>query len=268
MNIADISKLVFFKADEYCYQNTHICDFSGIPRPHFCMGLLERGTGTFHVHGENDITVHENEIIFVPITSRYISTWNGNPNVRYTSLHFAFAPSFGISEKERFRLQKITPPDPAAMQADYRYIFEHQNSDELSMQYAVLSRFYAVLSAVSPFLAQNSESPHDERIDAAAEFIDRNSENNLSIALLAENCRMSISNFYLLFKKYKGMTPIDYRNHARISRAMRLLKSDRQLSVEELSRLLGFESATYFRRTFKKIVGISPRAYRENDMEL
>ncbi len=268
MSISDFSQLIFLKADKYRYFNKHVCDFSGIPRPHFCMGLILEGSGIFTQNTETSITVKEGEIIFVPITSRYISQWHGNPNITYISLHFAFAPTGGISEKDNFKLQKIIPKDYTKTRNDYLYILENQHMDTLSIKYTVLSRFYHILSESIPLLSQNEESEHDSRIDTAAEFIDMNSEKNMSVAELAESCNMSISNFYTLFKKYKGMTPIEYRNHTRISRAMRILKSDKQLSIEELSHLLGFDSPTYFRRTFKKTVGKTPREYRSSNIEL
>lgn len=268
MSLSDFSKLSFFKTDKYQYLDTHICDFSNVPRPHFCMGLILEGTGTFMQTGAPDINVHAGEIIFVPITSRYISKWRGSPNIAYVSFHFAFAPSCGISEKDHFKLQKITPHNFQKTKDNYQYILEKQDSEHIAEKYAVLSRFYQVMSEILPLLSQYETREHDERIDKAAEFIDRNSEKNLPVSALAESCNMSVSNFYMLFKKFKCVTPIEYRNHTRICRAMRILKSDRQISIEELSQLLGYESPTYFRRTFKKITGKTPREYRSGNMEL
>jgi YesN/AraC family two-component response regulator len=37
--------------------------------------------------------------------------------------------------------------------------------------------------------------------------------------------------------------------------------------VEEISSRLGFESAIYFRRVFKKVTGKSPTAYLKTDVE-
>ena len=79
---------------------------------------------------------------------------------------------------------------------------------------------------------------------------------------------MSIPNFHAQFKKYTNQTPIEYKNHVSIVRAMRLLKEDEVLSVEQISEMLGFGSTTYFNRLFKKTTGETPVEYRKNKMEL
>lgn len=59
------------------------------------------------------------------------------------------------------------------------------------------------------------------------------------------------------------MTPIAYKNLIRIQNAEKLLLGS-EMSVEEISGKLGFNSPSYFRRTFKKYVGKTPREYRNN----
>ena len=58
------------------------------------------------------------------------------------------------------------------------------------------------------------------------------------------------------------MTPIDYKNKKTVDLAMLMLLNNRDLSIEEVSSRLGFESSTYFRRIFKAYVGYTPTEYR------
>ena len=64
----------------------------------------------------------------------------------------------------------------------------------------------------------------------------------------------------ILFSKYNDLGFIDYVNHAKIECAKQLL-DEGTLKVYEISDRLGYESAFYFSRVFKKIEGISPREY-------
>lgn len=63
-----------------------------------------------------------------------------------------------------------------------------------------------------------------------------------------------------LFKKNSEVGFTDYINTTKIKRAKELLK-DSNLKVYEVADQLGFESAFYFSKVFKKIEGISPREY-------
>ena len=85
---------------------------------------------------------------------------------------------------------------------------------------------------------------------------------------LASAGNMSVSRFYPCFKKSLGVTPTDYINHYRISRAIILMMNDPNLPIEVIGERVGFESSAYFRRTFKKITGRTPRDYRQISMEI
>lgn len=266
MKIESLSKLSFFKVGRYEYKTEHICDFSNIPRPHFCVGLLIEGTAEFESEGET-IFIAPGDIIFVPITSRYISRWAGHPNVLYISMHFAFEPQCGISENSHFALQKVSLPNFDKMIERFNFSKENYNGEEAA-QMETLSIFYDVLGQLLPKLNHTNNKNFDKRIELATEYINLNSEQEISVNDLAAISGMSVPSFYTQFKKSTGTTPIEYKNRISIGRAMRLLKSDKSISIEEISEMLGFESSTYFRRVFKKFTGVSPREYRFSKIEM
>ena len=261
----------FFTVSQYEYQNSAVCDFSDCPRPHFCMGLILDGSAEFYPSGEDTpIRVSKGDIIFVPITSRYTSVWKGE-SIRYISYHFSFAAESGISERNNFALQKITPPDFPTVQRTFEYAYEHYScrSDErLGDRLAVLGAFYSLLSSVLPLLRHDFEEKHDERIRRAVEYIRLHSEEDITIPALATLCNLSTSHFYTRFKKEVGMTPVDYKNTILVHRAVNLLLYGNPDSIESLASTLGFSSATYFRRVFKKVTGKSPSAYRKKATEI
>lgn len=267
MAIENLAKLSFFLVEKYHYSSKHTCDFRNIPRPHFCMGLLLRGTADFlPVNGET-IHIQPGDIIFVPITSRYISKWSGAPDVLYISFHFAFEASCGISERQHFALQKLTLPNFDLITEKFSRCLDGYHADEAS-QMETLGIFFGILGQILPLLIHRNTRETDENIERAIKYIHLHSEKDISVAELAKISNMSSSNFYVRFKKYTSMTPIEYKNQVSIGRAVRLLKSEEPLSVEKISELLGFESATYFRRVFKKITGKTPLQFRKSDIEL
>ena len=77
----------------------------------------------------------------------------------------------------------------------------------------------------------------------------------------AAMCHLSKSRFIKKFKKYTGTTPIDYRNSILIDKAKWHLKNT-NLTVSEISDMLGFLNPSYFSTLFKKHINMSPREYR------
>jgi len=261
VSISSMPELTFFKAEKYEFQSKNICDFSDCPRPHSCMGLIMEGEAVFYINGE-DIKVIPGDIIFVPITSKYVSVWKGSPDIRYISMHFIFDSPSGLFTEKSPLLQKINLPDYEKVKNDYEYIFEYCDSTDLAESMEALSRFYGVLSKISHRLTYIHQESVDIRLKNAREYINLNYNKPLSVNELAREANMSVSNFHASFKKAFGTSPITYKNKVCISHATRMLIDNRQKSIEEISEELGFSSAVYFRRIFKSETGKTPREYR------
>ena len=85
---------------------------------------------------------------------------------------------------------------------------------------------------------------------------------DLNVAFLSSNMYVSRS---LLFNKVKaitGMGIVDYVNKLRIDRAVILLVTT-DLSLTEISEMVGFSSLRYFSKVFKHVKGEIPSAYRK-----
>ncbi len=268
MKITKMSALSFFKVAKYSFKIEGEVNYANSPRPHFCMGLILNGEGFFYPDGnlsKSPIHVVPGDIIFVPITSRYISKWKNAPE--YISMHFSFSDGCGISERNRFILQKVTLPDFTSLKEQFLFALEQYTGNEANML-KVLSVFYSVLGNVLPILKHKSDKTIDERVSLAMEYIQLHAEQEISVPALAKQSDMSTSHFYTLFRKEVGTTPVEYKQNILINRAIRLLLADNSVSVEQISSMLGFSSSTYFRRVFKHITGKSPREYRNSVLHL
>ena len=260
----EVSKLTYFEAKKYEYNKTCTFDASCSPRPTFCLALLLEGTATFRDCAKDGglIEIKPGDMILVPVATRYISQWTGDPRITYITLHFVFDYKSIFTKKKNFRLQKYTPTDFEAMKNKFEYVLKHQRADEMS-HLGALSAFFDILSTILPHLQSQPQKQLDSRILGAIEYIEQNYIENITVDDLATAANMSASRFYPCFREALGVTPIDYLNHYRVNRAMMYLVSDTEMSVESISMAVGFESSTYFRRVFKKITGKTPREYRK-----
>ncbi len=96
----------------------------------------------------------------------------------------------------------------------------------------------------------------------ARDAMDRSFADALDIEALADTVHLSRAHFIRSFRATFGETPHRYLQRRRIERAMAFLReTDR--SVTEICFDVGFSSLGTFSRTFRAIVGCSPREYRE-----
>ena len=83
------------------------------------------------------------------------------------------------------------------------------------------------------------------------------------ISEIAKRCRISESGVYALFQRELHKTPNEVRREVLCEQAQRLLLTT-DLSVEDISRLLGFSSSSYFRKVFFAGTKKTPREYRRS----
>lgn len=116
-------------------------------------------------------------------------------------------------------------------------------------------------------LFENILSPSlNSSIERARDFIENNLEKDLSIRLISKKTGISKSVLYKNFHTYFNCTVTEFINMKRVERSVELL-SDRELSIEEISQAVGFSSASYFSRIFKKQKGIAPLKFRKAQSE-
>ena len=124
---------------------------------------------------------------------------------------------------------------------------------------AALDAFYTLYRQLTPLLPENQAFRPEIR--RALAFMEENRERDFRMAELAAFCQLSESHLYHLFKQETSLSPVVYKNRARIRRATELLLSE-EASVEWISQRLHFSSPAYFRRVFRKYMGMTPSAYR------
>lgn len=69
-----------------------------------------------------------------------------------------------------------------------------------------------------------------------------------------------------LFNRYKGDTPLKYLTDIRIHEAKRLL-TDTGLPIREVGERVGYPDQFHFSKTFRKLTGLNPTAYRKQEQK-
>jgi two-component system response regulator YesN len=84
--------------------------------------------------------------------------------------------------------------------------------------------------------------------------------------MLAELSGMGETYYRSIFLAVFNMPPAHYIQLYRVGKAKELLLSD-DMKIYEVADTLGFESAYYFSKVFKKVVGLSPREFIQSKIE-
>ncbi len=119
---------------------------------------------------------------------------------------------------------------------------------------------YALIDCLLQSATPIPSTMHEGVLRAIEHIADHHRE-AISIKELATIANMSESNFYAVFKKHKGVSPIAFLNNYRLSVAAEKL-TDTSLTVGEIGYSVGINDSLYFSKLFKKTYGISPKEYR------
>ncbi len=99
------------------------------------------------------------------------------------------------------------------------------------------------------------------QIRPAINYIDANYDKPMTLAEIARASHLSVSRLAHVFKEQMGITIFEYVTSVRIDRAKHLLlATDR--SCTEICFEVGYNNQSYFTRTFKSVVGMTPRQFK------
>jgi transcriptional regulator GlxA family with amidase domain len=102
----------------------------------------------------------------------------------------------------------------------------------------------------------------DGQILEAQTFMEKRFSQQINMGDLAERVGMSLRNFKRRFGRATGDSPLTYLQRYRVEAAKRLMKNTHQ-SVSEICYQVGYDDVGFFRRIFRRYVGIAPNEYRK-----
>lgn len=97
-------------------------------------------------------------------------------------------------------------------------------------------------------------------VSAALTYIREHYSEPVTVNDMAEKVNLSPSSFSHLFREVTGSSPYQFLKEIRLDRARELLLEGR-LSVTDVSRAVGYSSASHFIKEFRSRFGTTPRAY-------
>jgi AraC family transcriptional regulator len=126
--------------------------------------------------------------------------------------------------------------------------------DALAMH---LLQHYSVQNYILPTYRSGLASVQLDRI---IDYIDTYLNRDLSLQELAQLVQLSPHYFSQLFKQSTGLSPHQYILRCRIDRGKELLRQGK-LSIASVAKSVGFTDQSHFHRHFKRLEGMTPKAF-------
>lgn len=232
------------------YQNYRYTDARSGCTLHY-LALLVKGTAKF-VYKDRTLEIKQGDVFYIPKGLQYQSYWYGEPDIQFLSFGFSTIPT---ADQKNYILQTI--PSPASLPDLLMQIptpGSHVDSYTLSL-------FYNALAKAIPHMTVEPTESGGGLVSEAMVYMRQHP--NAQIPEVASACGISQPHLYALFRQIAETTPNDYRQSILCQTAIELLATTSK-TVEEISNLLHFSSASYFRKVLRKHTGRTPKQIRQD----
>ena len=143
-------------------------------------------------------------------------------------------------------------------------LYKENFQRRFGFQFNMLGLFMSLLGNLARFYTseQYSNDKNSKDMTGVVEYLHSRFRQKITLEQLCRVANMSRSSLMRNFVEVMAMPPLQYQLQLRISEAISLLcMTDKTLG--SIAFELGFSDSNYFARQFKRITGISPRAYRK-----
>lgn len=237
-------------------------------KEHFKIHYIHKGKGIFRLGNETHHLKEGQGFLICPNVIAYYKADSKEP------WEYSWCAFDGINAEAYLKRANLTIKNP---------ILEYNKDDKVSICFkkmvqakdAEKSSDLRLQSLLYFFLAtiideavldpsyKDSKTNKNMYINKAIDFIQVNYSRKMSVAELAKSIGLDRKYISKLFKDVVGVTIQDYLISFRINKAKEMMK-DRQLSIGDISRSVGYDNPLIFSKTFRKINGLSPSKYRNS----
>lgn len=244
--------------------------------PEYELVYIEGATGTRHV-GDHISTYEGSDLALIGSNIPHLN-FDYKVKTDYKKVVVHIKRDF--IEKHVHEIPELTAVQKLFEQSKYGIAFKGKIKQQLGQQlfgFQKLNPFLQYVQLLEIFqklaASKNIELLHEQpytktisereqgRLRTIYAFIDKHYHQKIELDTIAALSNMTKEAFCRYFKKVTGNTFVGFLNRYRISQSKRILMSGK--SVSEACYKSGFESLSYYNRTFKKIANENPSDFRK-----
>lgn len=216
--------------------------------------IIPSNTVYRHISYSEDTVLHF--IVFLPMA------------VAPSPEHFFYREFVKPLEEQRLILPQLLQPDhPAYEHIRQQFLISQackiHTENYRAIRYALLVQICTALLPYCQVINGGNALPYmpNDSIRLCIRYIHNHYPKKLTLQNLANYCHLNPHYLCELFKSCTGQTIFDYITHYRIEAAADLLQRE-ELPISKVAELVGFRSESLFYEKFRKIMGTTPKAYK------
>lgn len=222
------------------------------------------GSGTIIVEGKKHV-LHANEAFCIPHFKQHVYYASEENPWSILWVHFKGTDTqyFPLRECQVVRFGSHNVVD--RMHFLFNLLFR-----VLDRNYT-LGNFIYISQVLSLILAEtydrekyDTTREQNKHVTNVVRYMQNHLDENLTLERVAEEFELSKSYLNAIFQKYTQHAPMDFFISLKMKKACRLLRTT-GMYVYEVAQALGYSDQYYFSRIFKKVIGVSPKEYRNSD---
>jgi AraC-like DNA-binding protein len=265
MKVCAIDKLVsrnfnviFVNALQQLWHETKAFQCIGKPKKQNLLLFLSGCKITYTDKNGQTFIANSGDVVYTPVGSEYkvqLSDFDGSSS-HTIGINFLLFDDLGESVVLSKDIQIFHKPESQALSLLFRRALDYDAAQPLLKSRIIMMEI--LLSLSSSAAVKNTP----EYIVKALRYLSEHINENPTVAMLSELSSVSEVYFRKQFKKYVGATPIEYRNSLRLDRARAYLEYG-EISVQEISDMLGYATVSHFIKEFRIRYGCPPLQYRK-----
>lgn len=205
-----------------------------------------------------DSICNAGDVIFIKIYEGVTLTNIGNDDLSYYFVSFFCEHDFD------FQINTVTKD--ANVLGLFKDISKAHRSGAYLSKIRVAELFLRLLYLLCSQRLQKSKDYKDNyKLLSTVEYININYYKKITPEQLSKLSGYSPAHLRRLFVKNYGVSPMEYILNKKIDMAKEILLDAPEKTIQEIAELVGFCSASYLCKIFKKRVGISPLDYKSRN---
>lgn len=229
--------------------------------PIACIEYVQSGSGVIHADGQSHLVGAGDAYFLQPGQDQY---YHADPEDPWTKHFLNLSGPLLDRLVEGYRLKEhvcFPSLDIQSELAEILSLTQRQPGDNTAELVCIVTRIFQKMYA---------RLTADARYDGAAyrirELLDRTAAERFNFAAVCVQVALSPSHCIRVFRQAYGVTPHAYFLERKLALAKNLLRNTR-LPIKRIAHDLSFADEYYFSNVFKQKVGVTPRAYRMQDVE-